>query len=178
MEMGDEAALGELYDALSPMAYALAGAILRDADDVEEVVEDAFWQVWKQAGRYTDTRGGVSTWVGVIARTRALDRLRSRRRRREEAWADVPEGSFDPDRTSPNPLQDAVAAERREVVAEAMRELPEEQRRALELAYFQGMSQTEISEHTGQPLGTVKTRVRLALAKLRERLAPLGRDLR
>lgn len=175
MADGDEQALGLLYDRLAPMVTSLAGAILADPDDVEEVVEETFWQAWRNAAQYAEARGAVSTWIGVIARSRALDRLRRRRRVREESWEELPASAVGSESTPspPSPLQYAAAAERRDQLAAALRELPPEQRQALELAYFHGMSQSEISAHTAQPLGTIKTRVRLAMRKLRERLSPL-----
>lgn len=172
MAAGDEDALGVLYDRLAPMVFSLVQALLADPNDAEEAVEDAFWQAWVQAERYRPGRGGVSTWLGMIARSRALDRLRARKRRREERWEDTPAAALADARlgSGPDPLGHTVLAELRERVAAALQELPEEQRRAIELAYFRGMSQSQIAAHTGQPLGTVKTRVRLAMQKLRERL--------
>lgn len=174
----DETALGQLYDRLSERVHAVALYLLRDPGDAEEVVEETFWQVWKTAGSYDDDRGRVFTWVTTIARSRALDRLRARKRRREEAWETLPEpdGESDivPDRS--NPLTDTLVAERRAILIEALDVLPKEQKETLILAYFKGMSQSEIAEHTGQPLGTVKTRARLALRKLREGLAWLRED--
>lgn len=179
MATGDEAALGLLYDRFAPMVASMAGGILSDPDDVEEVVEEAFWQAWRDSKRYAPGRGGVSTWIGVIARSRALDRLRKQRRLRETAIEDVPTSSLEAPASSrsTSPLQHAADAERRDRVAAALDELPPEQRQALELTYFHGMSQSEISAHTDQPLGTVKTRVRLAMRKLKERLSPLREEL-
>lgn len=174
----DEQALGLLYDRLVPMVYSIVGAMLADSD-AEEVVEECFWQAWQQAGRYRDSRGGVSTWVGMIARSRALDRIRARKRVREESWGRIPEtGAGTLHRSPPtSPLQHAAEAELRERVMVALDELPEEQRQTVELAYFHGMSQSEISARMETPLGTVKTRVRLAMQKLREKLDELGHEL-
>ena len=165
---------------MAPLVCSVVGALLSNADDASEVVEEAFWQAWRQASRYDPSRGGVSTWLGMIARSRALDRLRARRRIREDSWETLPAPTsreLDIVPHTESPLHRAVHAERRDLVAAALRELPDEQRRTIELAYFEGMSQSEIANHTGQPLGTVKTRVRLAMQKLRERLATLREDI-
>jgi RNA polymerase sigma-70 factor (ECF subfamily) len=171
---GDESALGTLYDRWSPLVHALVLRMLGDADEAEDVVEETFWQAWRHASRYEVARGAVSTWLTTIARSRALDRLRARRRRQEDSWTQLEEREVDlteqPARHD-DPLTSAESAERRRRVASALAALPAEQRQAIELAYFGGFSQSEIAERTGQPLGTVKTRVRLAMDKLRESLA-------
>jgi RNA polymerase sigma-70 factor (ECF subfamily) len=178
MQSGDEQALGAFYSRWFPVVSALISRILKSADDVEDVVEETFWQAWRQANRFAADRGSVQTWVLTIARSRALDRLRATRRLREDA---IDEGSF-PDSapsvgstlpSASDPSLDAEHSERRRLVVAALSELPQEQREALELGYFSGLSQSEIAERTGQPLGTVKTRMRLAMLKLRDRLAPL-----
>jgi RNA polymerase sigma-70 factor (ECF subfamily) len=179
MAAGDEAALGELHDRHSALLHAVVLRIVGDRHDAEEVLEDTFWQAWRQAGRYEEGRGGISTWLVMMARSRALDHLRGRRRFREERrdeLSSAAEGGADEDRLPASPLDDAAADEVRRVVARAVAGLPSEQRQTVELAYFRGMSQTEIAEATGQPLGTVKTRARLALQKLREALAVLRED--
>ena len=174
MAEGDEAALGALYDRWSPVLYPLILHVVRDAADAEEVLEETFWQAWRQAGRYEGARGGVGPWLAMMARSRALDHVRRRNRVREESWdgaTPLPGGAGEA--AGPDPLRQAEAAEERGVVRRALDALPAEQREALELAYFRGFSQTEIAAHTGQPLGTVKTRVRLGMQKLKEGLAML-----
>jgi RNA polymerase sigma-70 factor, ECF subfamily len=174
MAAGDEAALGQLYDRYSTLVHSVALRVVGDADDAEEVVEASFWQAWRQASRYEETRGGISTWLVMIARSRAVDRLRALRRSREQAWEELPEPAETRD---DGPTLDAAESdELRRMVAGAVATLPPEQRETVELAYFRGMSQTEIAEATGQPLGTVKTRARLALQKLRTALAVLRED--
>jgi RNA polymerase sigma-70 factor (ECF subfamily) len=173
MSAGDTQALARFYERWSRPIHALVTRLLRDPDDADDVVEDTFYQAWRQASRYQSSRGAVSTWIVTIARSRALDRLRSRRRLREEPLTPVALLDEVSDAVFPDPATGAEEAERRERVAAALKELPPEQREVLELAYFGGLSQTEIAERTGQPLGTVKTRTRLAGQKLRERLAPL-----
>jgi RNA polymerase sigma-70 factor (ECF subfamily) len=151
--------------------------MLESPDDVEDVVEEAFWQAWRQAERFEVERGSVQTWLLTIARSRALDRLRARRRMREDPLVDTTASEADTSVPTPgapsDPLADAEHAERSRIVRAALADLPAEQREALELGYFGGLSQSEIAEQTGQPLGTIKTRMRLALQKLRERLSPL-----
>lgn len=171
MAAGDSPALGVFYDRWSGEVYATAISIVRVAQDAEEVVEDTFWQAWTQATRFDATRGQVRSWVLSIARTRALDKLKSVTRRREEQLESAPlellanEGDA---HTS------VVEEERANAVASALNDLPAPQREALEMAYFGGLSQTEIAECTGLAIGTIKTRIRLGMQKLRERLAPAG----
>ncbi|HJR66035.1 MAG TPA: sigma-70 family RNA polymerase sigma factor [Gemmatimonadaceae bacterium] len=174
---GDEHALGALYDRWSPLVFSLCVHILGDDDEAEEAVEETFWQAWRQAARYDTSRGAVSTWLTTIARSRALDRLRASRRRKEDAMTDLSQAKRMAVETTArgedDPARGAEVAERRVLVRQALRALPAEQREVLELAYFRGLSQTEIAERTGQPLGTIKTRVRLAMEKLRDRLGIL-----
>jgi RNA polymerase sigma-70 factor, ECF subfamily len=173
MSTGDTQALARLYERWSRPVHALVVRLVRDPDDADDVVEDTFYQAWRQASRYQPARGAVSTWIVTIARSRALDRLRSRRRLREEPLTPVMVLDELTDGVNPDPATGAEDAELRERVVEAIRALPPEQREVLELAYYGGLSQTEIAERTGQPLGTVKTRTRLAAQKLRERLVML-----
>lgn len=178
MAAGDEAALGQLYDRWHPMVHGVVMRILRSGDDVDDVVEEAFWQAWRQASRFDGSRGTVQTWILTIARSRALDRVRSLARRREEPL-EVGGVSELPQLTAEgSPAMDAEANERRTVLVAALAELPAEQREALEMGYFLGFSQSEIAERTGQPLGTIKTRMRLAMQKLRGRLQILREEAR
>lgn len=177
MRSKDERALGTFYDRWFPVVHGVVSRMLESPDDVEDVVEEAFWQAWRQAERFEVERGSVQTWLLTIARSRALDRLRSRRRLREDPLVDETASEADTSVPTPaapsDPLADAEHAERSRIVRAALADLPAEQREALELGYFGGLSQSEIAEQTGQPLGTIKTRMRLALQKLRERLSPL-----
>jgi RNA polymerase sigma-70 factor (ECF subfamily) len=163
-----------LYDRWVTLVHSVAIQLLKDPDDSAEVVEEVFWQVWRQPESYQQGRSAVSTWLAMITRSRALDRQRSRARRRlRETELPKDEGQIPGDSASGDPLDGAEAAERSELVATAIGLLPADQRQTIELAYFRGMSQSEIAEHTGQPLGTVKTGVRLAFQKLREKLSIL-----
>ena len=166
----DEAALGALYDRWNRSVFSLVMQILKDPDEAEDIVEETFWQVWRKAPSYEPSRGAVSTWVLTIARRKALDRLRARTRQREESL-DANSGFLNLQSSAPDPSQLAEGTERRADLAAALDELPVEQRRVLELGYFSGLSQSEIANAIGEPLGTVKTRMRLAMQKLREPLA-------
>ena len=180
MSASEEQALGIFYDRWAPLVHSLVIHLLDDAGEAEDVVEETFWQAWRQASRYDQSRGSVSTWLVTIARSRALDRARSRRRRKEDSLTQL--GESDAARVTrvgvdaANPHEDAEASDRRSAVIKALCTLPEEQREALQLAYFGGLSQTEIADKTGQPLGTVKTRTRLAMQKLRTQLKTLHEE--
>lgn len=176
MAAGDDGALGALYDRWHSVVHGVVSRMLRQADDVEDVVEETFWQAWRQAARFDRTRGAVQTWLLTIARSRALDRVRALRRRREESLEGDDGQPVVQQAAEGDPGLDAEASERRRIVGAALSALPAEQREALELGYFGGLSQTEIAERTGQPLGTVKTRMRLALQKLRSQLQVLGSE--
>lgn len=166
---GDESALATLYDRWAQSVYSLAAHLLKDADGAEDVVEETFWQVWQRASSYDASRGTVRTWLLTIGRSRALDRLRARKRNREDIATDL---TLIRDPRS-DPSQQLEGAERRQLVYSALTELPDEQRRALELAYFRGLSQSEIAEFLSEPLGTIKTRMRLGMQKLRDKLIGL-----
>jgi RNA polymerase sigma-70 factor (ECF subfamily) len=167
----DSGGLGTLYDRHGRAVFSLALRILGDESDAEEVTQDVFAQAWRRAGQYDESRGTVAAWLLVIARTRAIDRFRARRVR--------PEGRVQDDggltlqqlpATDPDVASEMMAAERGLRVRRALEALPFLQRVAIELAYFEGLSQREIAERLEQPLGTVKTRMRLGLLKLRDAL--------
>ncbi len=173
----DERALGELYDRWSGRVRAVALRIVREPAEAEDVVEDVFWQAWRQADRFDATRAGVGTWLITLARSRALDRLRVLKRDAGLVSLDDPEGNVAHESLSTgdvDPFAVAEHGERAQRVAAAFSELNAQQREALELAYWGGLSQSEIAERTNTPLGTVKTRMRLGLIKLRELLGASG----
>jgi RNA polymerase sigma-70 factor (ECF subfamily) len=173
MAAGDDRALGALYDRWQGVVHGVVARILRQPNDIEDVVEETFWQAWRQASRFDPARGAVQTWLLTIARSRALDRARAVRRRRESP-IEGDDGEVVVQQVAPDdPGLDTEAAERRRIVTAALTQLPVEQREALELGYYGGLSQSEIAERTGQPLGTVKTRMRLAMQKLRSQLQVL-----
>lgn len=176
MAAGDEDALGELYDRWRRIVFAVALRIIGDPHDAEEVLADTFWQAWRQAPRYDRERGSVGTWLVTMARSRALDRARADVRRTagdERGIAEGPDSEAARQRTAEPADAPVERAEETGIVRQALTELPAEQRETLELAYFGGLSQSEIAERLTIPLGTVKTRLRLALRKLRDRLAVL-----
>lgn len=167
---GDQDAFARFYDATSPAVYGLALRILRDPAEAEEVALDVFLQVWRDAARYDPGRGSALAWVLVLARSRAIDRLRSRRpQRRAETVFDEAELADD----AHGPGETTWISQQGAFVRRALRELPGEQRVALELAYFGGLTHAEIAERLGLPVGTAKTRIRLGMMKLREALAPV-----
>lgn len=174
MAAGDEAALARLYDRFGTLAYSLAYRVLGEAADAEEAVSDAFVQAWNSAGSFDASRGSVSAWIAMIARSRALDRVRARSRRgaaTERAAAADDEGlAAAVSEVGPAPDAAAEAADTRGRIKAALAELPEPQRRALEMAYFDGLSHSEIAQALNEPLGTVKTRIRAGLDKLRSTL--------
>jgi RNA polymerase sigma-70 factor (ECF subfamily) len=168
-------ALGELYDRYGSLLLGLAYRILGNRTDAEEVLQDVFLHVWNQAERYDAARSSVSTWLVLIGRSRAIDRLRSRRvveRTKEAAQHEPGE-----DHASPGGADNVLMAERRQRVRREMDALPPEQREVLDLAFYQGLSQSEIAGRTGIPLGTVKTRTLLAMKKLRQALRQEIREL-
>jgi RNA polymerase sigma-70 factor (ECF subfamily) len=168
---GDGTALAALYDRHVRTVYSMAMRVLRDEADAEDVVQEVFAQVWRQASRYDERRGTVVAWLLNMSRTRAIDRLRARRTR-PQAVASARQEAMD-DRIAPSvdPV-DALTADRDAArVRRALEQLPMLQRLALELAYFEGLTQSEIADRLEEPLGTVKTRIRLGLFKLRDALS-------
>ena len=161
-------AVAELYDRYSGMLKALSQRILHDPSDAEEILQETFLQVWTQASRYDPKRSSVSTWLVLISRSRSIDRLRSRQVKLRTATA---AGRENPDlHTSPKGVGNVLGQERRQRLQEEMAKLPSEQAQVLELAFYGGMTQSEIAQQTEIPLGTVKTRTLLAMKKLREAL--------
>lgn len=175
MVAGEAEALAELYDRFAPLVLAVARRILGGAGDAEEVLQEAFLQAWNQADRYDAARSSVSTWLVLISRSRALDRLRSRGARDRSAAAAAAEPP--PADTSSRLDEHVLHRERQRRVRDALAAIPEEQRRVLELAFYGGLSQSEIATRTGTPLGTVKTRALLGMKKLRQELRSEIREL-
>jgi RNA polymerase sigma-70 factor (ECF subfamily) len=162
---GDRAAFERFYDAYAALAFGLIRRILRDREAAQEVLQEVFWQVWQDAPSYDPSRGSPEAWLVMRARTRAIDRLRSIRRREQTFVAPVDERvAAAPATRGDNP---ALAAEDRGLAQGALEQLPGPQRRAIELAFLEGLTQSEIAARLGEPLGTVKTRIRLGLERLR-----------
>jgi RNA polymerase sigma-70 factor (ECF subfamily) len=165
-----ETALAALYDRYIRLVYALALRITGDRLTAEEVVQDVFQNVWQSAGSYRVNSGAVSSWLLGITRHRAIDATRSKRER-----ARAREETLDPGAplAAGLPVEQEVAQRlEREAMRQALDELPSSQRQAIEMAYYGGLSGSEIAAALGEPLGTVKTRLRLGLLKLRDLLRP------
>jgi RNA polymerase sigma-70 factor (ECF subfamily) len=170
---GDERAIASLYDRFGGVLYAVAYRIVGQRADAEEAVIEAFAQVWREAPRFEPARGSVAGWLTMITRSRALDMVRARARRERitaSAAADRPGLSPGMSSWRPDAMDALDDAERRSHVRTALESLSPPQRQAIELAYFEGLSQSEIAERLQEPLGTIKTRVRLGMQKLRESL--------
>ena len=168
---GDLAAFEELYDRYSSTLYALLMRILGNPEDAQEALQETYVKAWTSAKMFDALRGSEVAWLISIARSRGIDRLRSRRirvDREDEAGREISTVTGFVDRTSG--ADKAIESEQRIAVRGALAELPDAQRVALELAYFEGLSQSEIAERLHEPLGTVKTRMQLGMKKLRERL--------
>ncbi len=166
----DTDALAALYDRYGRRVFALAVRILNDPVTSEEVTQDVFVSIWRRSGSYSSDKGKFTTWLFSIAHNRTIDELRRRRRDLNRGNDDV-EDHLDVVTTDISPDDSAVAQSEYALVREAMKALPPEQRAVVELSYFRGLTQAEIAEKLGQPLGTVKTRMRLALKKLRDALS-------
>ncbi len=163
---GDESALAALYDRYDSILLGLLLRILHSRAEAEDVLQEVFIQIWQRAANFDEARGRGFTWLVTLARSRAIDRLRSLNSRQRAADASLREVNGSVGDAS----EDAYHAEQREIVRDALAQIPEEQRRALLLAYFEGLTQSEIAARLGQPLGTVKTRMRSGMAKLRDLL--------
>lgn len=173
MARGEEQALSALYDRFAGALYGMAFRIAGERADADEIVLDSFQQAWRDAARFRQERGSVAAWLIMICRSRALDLVRSRARRdravtraSSAASDDVPAMGRGPTATA----SPAEAGERGRLVSAALATLATPQRQAIELAFFEGLSHSEIAEHLGEPLGTIKTRVRLGMQKLRDAL--------
>ena len=168
---GDGDAAARLYDRHARAIYSLALRIVNDEGDAEDVVQEVFAQAWRQAARYDASRGVVGAWLLMMARSRAIDKLRSARARPDSRGVDDPRAIDD----MPAVLRDApsriIDAENARLARRALAELPLLQRLVIELAYYEGLTQREIADRLEQPLGTVKSRLRLGLLKLRDALA-------
>ncbi|MDQ3653185.1 MAG: sigma-70 family RNA polymerase sigma factor [Acidobacteriota bacterium] len=165
---GDERAFARLYDLHSPILLGLLIRILKDRAEAEDTLQEVFLQIWQRASDFDEARGRPFTWIVTITRSRAIDRLRSQKSRDRVALETaLSEMVVSPRRDA---ADDAIQSEHNEAIHRALAELPEEQRRALLLAYFEGLSQSEIAARLDEPLGTIKTRARSGLSKLRQLL--------
>lgn len=166
---GDERALAEAYDRFGTLVYSIAYHFLGDAAEAEEVAADVFMQVWTSAATFDPARASVGGWLSMITRSRSLDRVRAGKRR-NRVVQEIAQ-SAGPGAEVVLPDQTAETADLRRHVARSLAELPTEQRKAVELAFFRGLSHSEIAELLDEPLGTIKTRIRMGMTKLRGALA-------
>lgn len=177
---GDRAALDLLYDRYAGPTYALLLRIVADRQLAEDLLQEVFVRVWQRAGLYQAERGRALTWTLSIAHNLAIDEIRRRRRRPQEA--EERDGTTVTDlldlvpTTEPGPEQLAWEQHRRAQIVGALQHLPEAQRTLIELAYFEGYTQSQLAERLGEPLGTIKTRLRLGIQKLRALLGEQGLD--
>ena len=166
----DEAALAQLYDRYDRILFGLLMRILNNREEAEDVLQETFLQVWRKAADFDEDRGRPFTWLVTLARSRGIDRLRTLASRERVAEAGAREVS---DQIS-DAATDAFKSEQRGLVSDALAKLPDEQKRPIMLAYFDGLTQSEIATRLGAPLGTVKTRMRTGMIRLRELLAGQG----
>jgi RNA polymerase sigma-70 factor (ECF subfamily) len=157
---GDQSAMAALYDRYSSIVYSVALRVLQDTGAAEDVLQDIFMQLWRKPAAFDASRGNMAAWLAVIARNRAIDALR---RRRPQDDIDEVMISVEPDLAS-----EAERSRAAEKVRGALKAMPPAQRAALEMAYFEGLTHAEIAEKTGDPLGTIKTRIRTGLLTLRK----------
>jgi RNA polymerase sigma-70 factor (ECF subfamily) len=168
---GDARALEVLYDRYSRVVYSFALRIVGDSQIAEEVLQEVFFRAWQQGSAFKSARGSFITWLLSITHNMAIDEVRRRRRRPQKADSEDPESVLAAVADSSTDIEEEVwLGSLRETIVEALATLPPAQREAIELAYFQGLTQREIAERLGDPLGTIKTRMRLGLQKLRDQL--------
>jgi RNA polymerase sigma-70 factor (ECF subfamily) len=170
VQAGDQSAVAALYDRFGGIAYGLAYRVTGDTSLAEDVVQDAFVSLWRQAARFDPARGQVRSWLLTIVHHRAVDMVRRRNGRPERAFPE--EAAETIAATSSGPQELAEMMLDAEAVREAVRRIPEDQRRTVEMAYFAGMTHLEIAEEMSVPLGTVKSRLRIGLEKMRKFLRP------
>ena len=173
---GDESALAELYDASSRLVYSLTLRILSNPTDAEEVTLDVFTQVWRNASKFESQRGTVMAWLVTMARSRAIDRLRSQRNHSLTVGLEKDFGEYAICEETPE--SQTVGKESVKYVRRALEGLPREQREAILLSFFSGLSHPEVAERLSIPLGTVKTRIRLGMSKLKDSLSVLRMEAR
>jgi len=176
MAQGRQDALSTLYDDTSSMLNGLLHRILEHSEDAEEVLLDVYMKAWKNAAGYSEKRGSVQAWLITMARNTAIDRIRQRRAQPRMVEFESEQG-FDVESPDASPEAQTALAQRRRRVQELLNELPPEQRQALELAFYAGLTHAELAERLGEPLGTIKSRIRMGLMRLRALLDDGGETL-
>lgn len=166
MAQGHQEALAELYDETSAMLNGLLLRILERPEDAEEVLLDVYMKAWKYAGRYTEQRGSVTAWLMVMARNAAIDRIRQKRAQ-PKTQSFEPENTPEPECPDASPEEQTAEGQRRRKMQRLLNELPAEQREVVELAFFAGLTHAELAERLREPLGTIKSRIRMGLLRLR-----------
>jgi RNA polymerase sigma-70 factor, ECF subfamily len=166
MAQGRQDALARLYDETSSVLNGLLLRILERPEDAEEVLLDVYMKAWKYAARYSEKRGSVQAWLMIMARNAAIDRIRQKRAQ-PKTLAFEPEATPEPESTEASPEEQTAERQRRRKVQIVLRELPPEQREVVELAFFGGLTHAELAEHLQEPLGTIKSRIRMGLIRLR-----------
>ena len=164
---GDESALSELYNRYSQLLYAMQMRILHSVEDAEDMLQEVFLQVWNKASSYQRDKGTVYTWLVTLTRNRTIDRLRSKGFRKQQQEIDMEQLSLMDETRSGNPHNMTVLSEQQRTVVNVLQQLNNEQQQVLALAYYEGYSQSEIAEKLNVPLGTVKSRMRQGLLKMR-----------
>jgi len=170
---GDSAAMGELYDAIGTALFSLSFRILNDRWEAEEVVQDVLGRFWQNPQAYSPERGKLHSWLLTMARNRSIDRYRSRRRRKDDTEMDEVTLETRADPVAVDAAEEAQGSDEKAALRNALEKLGGKQREILELSFFKGMSHSQIADDTGLSLGTVKSRIRLGLDKLRGQLASL-----
>ena len=173
VKQGDKTAVKEIYSHFSQVVYNLALRMLRDKEDAEEIVQEIFLQVWNKAYSYDSERGAVSTWILNIARSRSIDKLRTVGYRQRNI-------EIDEEKVNSNDDLSRIIEDREEskkVIRQALENLPDKQRIAIEIVYFEGFTHLEAAEKLNEPVGTIKTRIRLGVLKLKEKIMPYLEDL-
>jgi RNA polymerase sigma-70 factor (ECF subfamily) len=168
IKAGDNKALEELYDLYKSLLFGMIISIVKKREEAEDVLQEVFMRIWEKAHTFDENRGNVYSWIVTLTRNKAIDRIRSKgykTQKKATTSVDEPEFSLEGDKF--DPLETTIFSDRAELVKKALEEIPEKQREIIKVAYYGGMTQSEISEHLDIPLGTVKTRTRQGLIKLK-----------
>lgn len=165
----DAKALEELYDTYNSLLYGLVITIVKKREEAEDVLQEVFLKIWEKAHTFDESRGNVYSWIVTLTRNKAIDRIRSKGfKTQQKASTSISEPEFILEGDKYDPLETTIYSNRAELVKKALDQIPENQREVIEIAYYKGMTQSEIADHLNLPLGTVKTRTRQGLIKLKD----------